>query len=193
MNICLIALLVVRCPVAAHGDVGTQSICGTDDGRMPSSDPRQGKIIMNDKICTAWMISSSVFVTAGHCKAPNASSRMKFSFEDKWATVAPENQYAIELSTYKLEFDENNDLDWAAGRLLPNAVTGTYPTEPKGGWYSIDSSAPSEGANVRITGYGADTIGQFQCDLCQQTQTGSLSGSNRKNIYHRVDTMVSTA
>jgi hypothetical protein len=96
------------------------------------------------------MISKSIFVTAGHCGNATSNSRLKFTFNGTDTPVVPENQYAIELSTYKKVYE--NGVDWAAGRILPNAVTGNYPTS----WYSIDTSLPAVGKTVRVTGYGTD-------------------------------------
>jgi hypothetical protein len=111
------------------GSVTPFSICGTSDGRLPSSDIRQGRITLGGS-CTAFMISKSIFVTAGHCGTATSNSRLKFTFNGTDTPVSPENQYALELSTYKKVYE--NGVDWAAGRILPNAVTGKYPTS----WYS---------------------------------------------------------
>jgi V8-like Glu-specific endopeptidase len=167
------------------------SICGTSDGRLPSSDIRQGRISLGGS-CTAFMISKSIFVTAGHCGNATSNSRLKFTFNGTDTPVVPENQYAIELSTYKKVYESG--VDWAAGRILPNAVTGNYPTS----WYSIDTSLPLVGKTVRVTGYGTDNYDNtdtnggglnITCRLCQQTHLGKITDTVSGAIRHNVDTM----
>ena len=171
----------------AVGVVTPFSICGTSDQRLPSSDIRQGRISLGGS-CTAFMISKSIFVTAGHCGNATPNSRLKFTFNGTDIPVVPENQYAIELSTYKKVYA--NGIDWAAGRILPNAITGAYPTT----WYTIDTSLPANGKTVRVTGYGIDNydntdIVNITCKLCQQTHIGKVTGSVSGAIRHNVDTM----
>jgi V8-like Glu-specific endopeptidase len=167
------------------------SICGASDQRLPSSDIRQGRISLG-KNCTAFMISKSIFVTAGHCGDATSNSRLKFTFAGTDIPVVPENQYAIELSTHKKVYA--NGIDWAAGRILPNAITGNYPTS----WYTIDTSLPANGTTVRVTGYGTDNYDNtdiangglnITCKLCQQTHIGKVTGSVSGAIRHNVDTM----
>ena len=62
---------------AAATDVGTQTICASDN-RVQSYDDRQGRITLGG-YCTAWLISKSIFVTSGHCGNATVNSKMSFT------------------------------------------------------------------------------------------------------------------
>jgi V8-like Glu-specific endopeptidase len=178
-------ILVGLCdPVA-----GVESICFTEDDRVPSRDVRQGRIGLGGS-CTAWLVSESVFVTAGHCGNATERSRMHFTFDAGPANS--EDQYAVELSTYVRVYEGAlDDPDWAVGRLLPNAVTKLLPGVARGGWYNISTSAAawSVGRTVRITGYGTDDDPLRK--LTQQTHAGTITGVATNYLRYNADSMVS--
>ncbi|KAL3806904.1 hypothetical protein ACHAXA_011484, partial [Cyclostephanos tholiformis] len=163
--------------------VGIQTICGTDD-RVPSYDVRQGRIVLNGS-CTAWLVSESVFVTAGHCGIPKAASRMYFTYGPRGEVVPPEKQYAVEMSTYKRVY--GNGRDWAAGRLMPNAITGWLAGMAQGDWYAIDTNAPIVDTDIRITGYGTDD--DPTRNLMQQTHVRRVSQVTSTSVQYNADTM----
>ncbi len=165
--------------------MGIQTICGTDD-RVPSYDVRQGRIVLNGS-CTAWLVSESVFVTAGHCGIPKAASRMYFTYGPRGEVVPPEKQYAVEMSTYKRVY--GNGRDWAAGRLMPNAITGWLAGMAQGGWYVIDTNAPIVNTDIRITGYGTDD--DPTRNLMQQTHVRRVTEVTSTSVRYNADTMVS--
>ena len=170
--------------------VGVESICGTEDDRYPSHDARQGRIALGGS-CTAWLVSESVFVTAGHCGNATGRSRVHFTFGAGPADT--ENQYAVELSTYvRVYVGGLDDPDWAVGRLLPNADTKLLPGVAQGGWYDIGTSAAawSVGRTVRITGYGADDDPLRK--LTQQTHAGTIISASTNYLRYSADSMVST-
>ena len=169
--------------------VGVESICGAEDDRSPSYDVRQGRIALGGS-CTAWLVSESVFVTAGHCGNATERSRMHFTFDVGPANA--EDQYAVELSTYVRVYEGAlDDPDWAVGRLLPNAGTKLLPGVAQGGWYNISTSAAawSVDGTVRITGYGADDDPLRK--LMQQTHAGTIISVASNYLRYSADSMVS--
>jgi len=170
------------------------SICGATDDRIPSEDVRVGRISSSG--CTGWLIGEDVFLQAGHCGPPGASTRMHFTY--RTGSAAAEDQYAVVPGSYKSSdhFDGGTKYgqDFGIGRLSPNSVTGKLPgiaqsekcgTADSGcGWYSL-GPVPSSTADVtiRVTGYGTGS---------QKTHTGSLvqiTGSgNSWYVRYTVDT-----
>ena len=49
-----------------------ESICGANDDRVASSNPRAGRIMPIG--CTGWMIPGGAFLTAGHCALSTAQT-----------------------------------------------------------------------------------------------------------------------
>lgn len=141
-------------------DLTSSSICGDIDDRVPSTDVRMGRI----GGCTGWLISEDVFIQAGHCGTPSSSTRIHFVYGTGSAT--PENQYAVDVSSYQ-GVNGGVGNDWGAGRLLPNSVTGKLPGvaqsekcgSPGCGWFNLgDVPTSTSGNNIRITGYGTAAV-----------------------------------
>jgi hypothetical protein len=173
------------------------SICGSSDDRAASTDKRQGRIGLGGS-CTAFLVSKTVFVTAGHCGDAKSNSRISFTFGARGDPVLPKDQYAVDLSTFKRgcgcsacesSCTSLDDPDFIVGRFLPNPETGLFPGDAQGMWYTISTTVPSVGNTVRITGYG--TSSSSSKNLMQQTHTGSVTEVKTKYIGYRVDSMVS--
>jgi hypothetical protein len=173
------------------GEIIASTICGNDD-RVQSYDVRQGRM----GGCTAWLISEDVFLRAGHCGMPNANTRIHFTFSN--TAAPPEDQYAVDLLSYR--FMNGNGQDWAAGRLLPNSVTGKLPgvaqsekcgtASSRCGWYTIGSVPTSVSGNkITITGYGSVDATDVRN---QETHTGNLLTITSTRLTYDTDTGVST-
>lgn len=120
---------------------------------------------------------------------------MHFLFGDYTQTAPVEDQYAIDLPTYKFSDPAAFGNDWAAGRFLPNAVTGKLPgvaqSEKCGsagcGWFTLgDVPTSLAGNNIRITGYG-----QGDAQRAQTTHVGPLHTIGDTYLKYTVDTTVS--
>mmetsp|Transcript_12461 Transcript_12461/g.26526 ORF Transcript_12461/g.26526 Transcript_12461/m.26526 type:complete len:760 (+) Transcript_12461:115-2394(+) len=165
-------VVVTGITVGVCEDDIAESICGLSDDRVLSHDVRQG--IMGG--CTGWLIGEDVFIHAGHCGTPSSSTRLNFKYDNS-ANLA-ENQYAVDISSYK-SLSTGVGKDWGAGRLFPNSSTGKHAGVAQGekcgiaphdecpegkGWYTVRTvpSTPA-GNHIRITGYGtADTNSRWQ-------------------------------
>jgi hypothetical protein len=108
-----------------------------------------------------------------------------------------EDQYAVDLSSYKsvLVPTEEGLIDWAAGRLRRNPLTGKWPgaaqTQKCGaqgcGWYSL-GPVPSQVSenDITIIGYG-----EIEGRVFPQTiHTGPLVNINKYELHYRTDSTV---
>ena len=172
-------------------DLTSSSICGDIDDRVPSTDVRMGRI----GGCTGWLISEDVFIQAGHCGTPSSSTRIHFVYGTGSAT--PENQYAVDVSSYQ-GVNGGVGNDWGAGRLLPNSVTGKLPGvaqsekcgSPGCGWFNLgDVPTSTSGNNIRITGYGTADVDSRS----QKTHVGALTTIGGTYIRYVPDTTVSSS
>eukprot|EP00984_Skeletonema_dohrnii_P019958 scaffold9652_cov103-Skeletonema_dohrnii-CCMP3373.AAC.3 len=168
-------------------DDGTaDSICGDLDDRIPSTDVRMGRI----GGCTGWLVSEDVFIQAGHCGTPSSSTRIHFVYGT--GSAAPEDQYAVDISSYQ-GVNGGVGNDWGAGRLLPNSVTGKLPgvaqsekcESPGCGWFNLGPvPTTTSGNNIRITGYGTAAV----ASRSQKTHVGALTTIGSDHIRYVPDT-----
>jgi hypothetical protein len=170
------------------GEVVASTICGSTDDRKQSNDVRQGRM----GGCTAWLISKNIFLRAGHCGEPNASTRIHFTSSSSNAPIA--DQYAVDLSTYKY-LNGGVGKDWAIGRLLPNSSTGLLAGVAQSakcsatsgstcGWYKLGNIGSVSG-NIRITGYGTAPDGRTQ-----KTHLGALKTVSSTTLTYSTDSEV---
>jgi V8-like Glu-specific endopeptidase len=134
------------------------------------------------------LISESVFLTAAHCKS---ITQVHFTFDT--SDAPPEDQYEVELSSYRRGDTE----DWAVGHLLDNSITLKLPGvaqsekcgKPGCGWYTFgDVPSKVDGNSITITGYG-----QIMPTLIQPqtTHTGALLEIKDNTLHYKAHSMVS--
>lgn len=163
---------------------GIESICGANDDRVASNNPRAGRIMPVG--CTAWLVSGGRLLTAGHCAGASMQT-VQFNVPASLAdgtTVAPpvRHQYRVMADS---TISQNGGLgnDWAVFRVLPNTETGLMPAVAQGAAFDVSSTANP--ALVRVTGYGVDgPAPNFGAggprnaqNQTQQTHVGTLSGN----------------
>ena len=188
---------------------GTDTICGTTDNRVPSSDPRAGRI---DPIgCTGWIIDfpagvDKVHLSAGHCLA--AGQVLQFDVPASQSNCSllfppPNKQFAIDnASSVGVNGGVGNDY-WAY-RCFPNPTTGRTTFEEQGSAFTLATVMPAAGATLRIYGFGVDGTdttgaagGNASCSCgtsggtrnqVQQTHTAGLVVVAGSRVDHLVDT-----
>jgi len=147
----------------AGGDVGIASICGDDDYRVRSTDPRVGRIVPVG--CTGWIVSNGAHLTAGHCTDGTGThiQTLEFNIPDSLAdgTIqhpGPEDQYPIDASSIVFFNDGDGEIgnDWAVFGCNANSNTGLLPVQAQNAFYRM--SRDHSPANVRVTGCGQDDI-----------------------------------
>jgi len=171
--------------------VQPEAICDVVDDRIPSNDPKVGRIWPVG--CTGWIITGGIHLTAGHC---TGSDMVMLQFNVPKSTVSgdavappPEHQYAIKQQ--KVVMNDGSVTpgnDWAIFSVSRNPKTKKLPIEVQGGHYTISQDQTAQ--QVRVTGYGLDQSPPER-NLTQQTNAGKFLGkvsTNPHQIRHRADT-----
>ena len=167
----------------APESLGPESICGSDDDRVASTDPASGRIVPVG--CTGWIISNGAYLTAGHCIG-GGSQTLQFNvpLSDPDGTInhpGPEDQYPIE-PVVDIEFSDGGvGDDWGLFNAGVND-DGETASERQQAYYRM--SRDSNPATIRITGYGVDgpppNFGnpppRNEDNQTQQTHSGASTG-----------------
>jgi V8-like Glu-specific endopeptidase len=166
-----------------------ESICGNQDTRVASNDPRQGRLGIG---CTGWMIHPDIMLTAGHCVPSGSPNFIEFNVPlstSSGQTVPshPDDQYPFNVIS---SLDQGIGADWAVCQVGPNANHGLLPTDRNNmQWYEIGNVPTVAGSNViRITGYGSVTPPVSPTlNLAQKTGIGPLSGITGDSLCYATD------
>ena len=180
--------------------IAIESICGTTDDRIPSQDPRVGRLLSVDLSggCTGWLLETGLIVTAGHCITQDSYGVLQFNVPESLSdgTIqhpSPEYQYSANQQTIVYE-DGNVGDDWAVFQVYNNSVTDLTPLQAQGESFEvIQDISPSI---LRVTGYGVSGPSPYfgnppprnSYSQTQQTDDGSNVGSSGSIIRHRADT-----
>lgn len=160
------------------------SICGTEDDRIASSEPKVGR--MDPAGCTGWVIDGGQLLTAGHCLDGTTMDTLSFnpppSLSDGTVQFpGPEDQYAIDQSSFNF-VNGGVGNDWGTFTVFDNAQTGIQPIDAQGS-YSIKQDL--DPANIRITGFGVDDGTTNQTN---QTDVGANESSSGTTMRYTADT-----
>ena len=160
----------------------TQSICGTEDDRVASTDPASGRIVPVG--CTGWIISNGAYLTAGHCVGAGTQT-LQFNVppSDPNGTInhpGPEDQYPIE-PTDDIDFSTGFGDDWGVFNAGVND-NGEQASARQQAYYRM--SRDTDPPTIRITGYGVDgpppNFGnpppRNEDNQTQQTHSGANTG-----------------
>ena len=151
------------------------SICGPNDDRLPSDDPRSGRAVPIG--CTAWIFddANNCLLTAGHCSTASLQViEFNVPFSDGGGGLqhpGPEDQYAVDVSS-KQSVAGGVGNDWGYFGCFANTETGLTPGEAQGAFFTLaDTPPPLQGQDIRITGYGTDNTPP-EWNQIQQTHAG---------------------
>ncbi len=172
-----------------------RSICGDTDDRVPSEDPRAGRIFPIG--CTAWLIDDAnhTFLTAGHCTESSSDyEAIQFNVplsdgDGNWNHPGPEDQYAVDPASMQRGYSGIGD-DWAYFGCFPNTETGLTPYQAQGDSYVLaDAPPPVTGQPITIIGYGSTSSPvNPQWNLVQKTHTGPFALLDGTTIGYTTDT-----
>ena len=162
-----------------------ESQCGGLDDRVPSSDPRSGRLLSIG--CTGWIINDTenCMLTAGHC-GPSGSYVLQFNVpasnsNGSLNNPAPEDQYSVDAASIQTNGGSGIGDDYAYFGCFPNSNTGLTPFETQGSAFNIvNPPTYQNGQQIRITGFGVD----FNDNTRNQTQ--------QTHLGPRVNTSLST-
>lgn len=172
-----------------------ESICGTTDDRLPSTDARAGRVWPVG--CTGWLINDDhrTFLTAGHCIAFGGSNQvMEFNVplsdsNGNEQHPPPEDQYSMDSSSVQDMYITIGQ-DAAYFGCWPNSNTGMTAFMAQGDVYNLASSPPSvSGQDIRITGYGTTSPPvPNEWNLAQKTHTGPYAAFFGSTVQYATDT-----
>jgi V8-like Glu-specific endopeptidase len=175
------------------GVVEIDTICGSSDDRVLSSDPRSCRL---NSSCSAWLFSEYAVGTAGHCMSSTSGQILHFnvplsSGSGGTTPAHPNDQYALQNGTL-LYLNGGTGNDWSASAAVRNSNTNLFPGQAQGSWYTV-ASPPSfaPGQVIRITGYGTGngTSGSPTWNQVQKTHTGSrVDTTNANRMLYATDT-----
>jgi hypothetical protein len=187
-----------------------ETICGSTDDRVPSSDARTGRL---GNGCTGWIIdvaagtNEKLHLSAGHCFSSNTVLQFAVPASgSNCSLVQPpiSKQFVVDsASSQYVNGGVGNDY-WVF-RCFPNSTTGRTTFQEQGAAFTLATSMPAIGSTVRNTGYGTDgtnTNGAAATGSCgcsssagtgtrnqvQQTHTGSLANNSGTTLRHQIDT-----
>lgn len=164
------------------GEPPAESQCGPTDDRIPSNDPRVGRIVPIG--CTGWIVNNGLHVTAGHCRS---SGTLQFNVPPSLPSGAiqhppPQDQYSINNSSWS-SADDGIGNDWGVFSVFNNSTTGLQPIAAQGAGFTVVQNLGPP--NIRITGFGVDSGDRNQT---QQTHVGPNAGSSGTTMRYQADT-----
>ena len=182
--------------VGEPSDGATESICGPDDDRALSSDPRNARVVPVG--CTVWLIDDAegCFLTAGHCITDGNLHVVEFNvpLSDADGTInhpAPIDQYPVDLASIQGTSGGIGN-DWSYFGAFPNSQSQLAPAEVQGSTYVVgDPTGLPLGSDIRITGFGSTTGTQgapLDWNQVQTTHVGPLAFMSGSNLQYTTDT-----
>jgi hypothetical protein len=194
------------------GDIGEDSICGTQDNRTPSANGAVGRIFSIG--CSGWIITNpasgsavdKLHVSAGHCYA--TSQVLQFAVpasSSNCALVHPPaaKQFAIDSAGSQWTNGGVGN-DWWVFKCFPNSTTGRTSWQEQAASLTLATSIPAAGTTLLNYGFGLDgtnannaTGNSCTCSAAagtgtrnqtQQSHTGSLSSVSGNRLNHTIDT-----
>lgn len=167
-----------------------RSICGNNDDRQPSTDPRSGRLLPVG--CTAWLIDdcAGCFLTAGHCTGNIQVVEFNVPLSTSNGTIqhpGPEDQYPVDAASLQSNGGQGVGNDWAYFGTFANGTTGLTASQAQGPGFTLSAPPAAGTATIRITGYGS-TSPRDQFNQTQQTHTGGLVTSTTTTVQYTADT-----
>ncbi|MGE3174442.1 MAG: hypothetical protein AB7O97_17560 [Planctomycetota bacterium] len=186
-----------------------ETICGSQDNRVPSNDPRAGRIVGIG--CSGWIISQPttgndrLHLSAGHCFATNQVLQFNVPASSTSCSLGQPpvaSQFAVDYSR-SLSTNGGIGNDWWVFGCFPNTNTGLTTWQTMNAAFTLATSIPSTGTTLVNFGYGLDgtpTNGAPNAGSCgcsspngarnqtQQTHTGPLTALIGTRLEHQVDT-----
>lgn len=185
--------LVMSSFIAGVFDGAWESICGNSDDRLPSDDPRAGRVL--PIICTGWMIDdcNHCLITAGHCQGGTDVMEFNVPLSNPNGSVnhpGPEDQYSVDQTSIQGNGGQGIGNDWAYFGCFPNSNTGLTPAEAQGDVYQLATvQPPVQGQDIRITGYGSTGAGvPAEWNFAQKTHAGPFVTSSGSLLMYQTDT-----
>ena len=169
---------------------GTDTICGLVDDRLPSTDPRSGRLLPIG--CTGWLIQdcAGCALTAGHCTGN--INVLQFNVPPSLSNGSiqnppPSDQYPVDPASVQTNGGQGVGNDYAYFGTFANGTTGLTVTAAQGPGFQLLPPPAAGGGTIRITGFGTDNTPSTR-NQTQQTHTGSLVTNNGSTVQYTADT-----
>ncbi len=167
-----------------------RSICGPNDDRLPSTDPRSGRLLPIG--CTGWLIQdcAGCALTAGHCTGN--INVLQFNVPPSLSNGSiqnppPSDQYPVDPTSVQTNGGQGVGNDYAYFGTFPNGTTGLTATAAQGPGFQLMSPPSPANATIRITGFGTDNT-PLSRNQTQQTHAGPLVTSGGNTVQYVTDT-----
>jgi V8-like Glu-specific endopeptidase len=168
-----------------------KTICGLNDDRVLSQDPRAGRLLPIG--CTGWLINdcAKCALTAGHCTSN--IDVLQFNVPLSTATGAiqhppPSDQYSIDQSSIQTNGGAGVGNDYGYFGTFPNSTTGQTAAQAQGAVFTISVPPPFNGSHqIRITGFGTDNTPSTHNQV-QQTHVGPWVTGSGTLVQYATDT-----
>lgn len=166
------------------------SQCGANDDRIPSSDPRVGRL--QPGICTAFLVDhcSHPLMTAGHCVPGSAVVEFNVPVSSVGGNPIhppPSDQYAIDALSMRSS-STGSGSDWAIFGCFANPVTGKTPYERQQAAFTRQAPPVFDSTlTLRVTGCGTD-LSPPDRNFVQQTHAGPYTGFTGNVVRYQADT-----
>ena len=164
--------------------------CGTTDDRLPSSDPRVGR--MQPSICTAFLVEhcGHPLLTAGHCAGGAYVVEFNTPPSSSIGNIVhppPSDQYAVDDLSLQAEIN-GLGADWCVFGCFANPNTGKTPFEAQLAAFMPRNPPPfSPGVVLRVTGHGNDLTPPNR-NFVQQSSTGPYVSHFGNVVRYQSDT-----
>ncbi|MEM9800246.1 MAG: hypothetical protein AAGA20_07970 [Planctomycetota bacterium] len=173
-----------------YASMATESICGPSDDRIPSNDPRSGRLLPVG--CTAWLINdcAGCFLTAGHCTGNISVVQFNVPPSNSNGSIQnppPSDQYPVDQISLQSNGGQGVGNDWAYFGTFANGTTGMTASQVQGPGFTLVTPPSVGSANIRITGYGTDNTPPERNQV-QQTNAGALVTNSGTVVQYTADT-----
>ena len=170
--------------------LGTASICGPADDRLPSMDPRSGRLLPVG--CTGWLIQDcgGCFLTAGHCTGNIQVIQFNVPPSSGSGSIQnppPSDQYPVDGASLQSNGGQGVGNDWAYFGAFPNGTSGLTVTQAQGPGFQLSAPPQPGSADIRITGFGTDSSPPER-NQTQQTHVGPLVTNSGTTVQYQTDT-----
>ena len=169
-------------PVYALPDL----ICQATDIRVPSSDPRVGRI---DGCCTTFLLDERTLSTAGHCISGTFGQIIQFNVPP--SDLAGNPVYPPPIDQYALRAGSVTSIangvgaDYAVMSTVRNSVSGLYPGESQGWFRAALVPAGSSSQIWSVTGYGTSGVNNTW-NLAQKSASGPRGTTSNSTLQFRI-------
>ena len=186
---------------SSSNNPGLESICGTEDNRVASTDPAVGRLLTTSLSsgCTGWIVENGKLVTAGHCADGGVIGVIQFNVPQSTSSGTmqhphPDHQYSVNQQSITYQYTGSLGYDWAVFEVFNNSNTGLQPIQAQNDYFKLIKNLTA--SQLRVTGYGVDGPapefgdgGPRNSDSqTEQTHLGSNVNSSGYIIRHTADT-----